>query len=359
MNTHHVYRIVCGCIAASLFACGGGYDGGRDTMPPSSSAYAATNLVSDTTALPAAHTDANLVNAWGVAFNPRGFVWVVDNGTAKSTLYDGNGVPQSLVVSTPAGPTGIVFNGTQDFKLSQNGVTAPSPFIFASESGSISAWSPTVSPTTAVVVFDGSAGGSVYKGLAIGSFGGANYLYAADFHNRRVDVFDASFAKVALPGAFSDPSLPAGYAPFGIQAIGQRIYVAYAMRQASGDDEQAGAGLGIVNVYDMGGTLIKRLVSGGALNAPWGMALAPAGFGTASNMLLIGNFGDGKINAYDPDTGGAGSALLKMDGTPLVVDGLWGIAFGNGLNSQPATTLFFAAGPNDEAHGQYGRIDLQ
>lgn len=359
MKTHTIQQVVCACfaaaLAAALFACGGGHH----HHPPAASTYAATSLVSDRPALPAAHTDANLVNGWGVAFNPRGFVWVVANGTAKSTLYDGNGVAQSLVVSTPPGPTGIVFNGTQDFKLSQNGVTAPSPFIFASESGSISAWSPTVSPTTAVVVFDGSAGGSVYKGLAISAYAGANYLYAADFHNGRVDVFDASFAKVALPGAFSDPSLPAGYAPFGIQAIGERIYVAYAMREASGDDEEAGAGLGIVNVYDTGGTLIKRLVSGGALNAPWGMALAPAGFGTASNMLLIGNFGDGKIHAYDTATGEAGGPLLKTDGTPLVVDGLWGIAFGNGLNSQPVNTLFYAAGPDDETHGQYGRIDLQ
>lgn len=359
MKTHNASAIACACLAAilaaALFACGGHHH----HQPPVLSTYAATSLVSDTASLPAAQTDPNLVNAWGVAFNPRGFVWVADNGTAKSTLYDGNGVPQSLVVSTPAGPTGIVFNGTQDFKLSQNGVTAPSPFIFATESGSIAAWSPTVSPVTALVVYDGSAGGSVYKGLAISTYGGANYLYAADFHNQRVDVFDASFAKVALPGAFSDPSLPAGYAPFGIQAVGERIYVAYAMRQASGDDEQAGAGLGIVNVYDSGGTLIKRLASGGALNAPWGMALAPANFGTASNMLLVGNFGDGRINAYDPYTGAAGGPLLKADGTPLVTDGLWGIAFGNGLNNQPLNTLFYAAGPNDEAHGQYGRIDLK
>lgn len=359
MKTHSIQQVVCACfaaaLAAALFACGGGHH----HHPPATSNYAATSLVSDRPALPAAHTDPNLVNGWGVAFNPRGFVWVVANGTAKSTLYDGNGVAQSLVVSTPPGPTGIVFNGTQDFKLSQNGVTAPSPFIFASESGSISAWSPTVSPTTAVVVFDGSAGGSVYKGLAISRYANANYLYAADFHNGRVDVFDASFAKVALPGAFSDPGLPAGYAPFGIQASGERIFVAYAKREASGDDEEAGAGLGIINVYDTSGNLLKRLVSGGALNAPWGMALAPADFGSASNMLLVGNFGDGKINAYDPSTGAAGGPLRKADGTPLVVDGLWGIAFGNGLNSQPVNTLFYAAGPDDETHGQYGRIDLQ
>ena len=359
MKPLSVSQLACAALAAVLaivlFACGGHHH----HKPPGQSAYAGTSLVSDTAALPAAHTDPNLVNAWGVAFNPRGFVWVAANGTAKSTLYDGNGVPQTLVVSTPAGPTGIVFNGTQDFKLSQNGVTAPSPFIFASESGSISAWSPSVSPVTALVVFDGSAGGSVYKGLAISAYAGANYLYAADFHNGRVDVFDAAFARVSLPGPFSDPALPAGYAPFGIQAIGERIYVAYAMREASGDDEEAGAGLGIINVYDSGGTLLKRLVTGGALNAPWGMALAPADFGTASNMLLVGNFGDGKIHVYDPATGDGGGALRMADGKPLVIDGLWGIAFGNGLNSQPANTLFYAAGPADETHGQYGRIDLK
>ena len=367
MKPHQVFRIACASLAAALgaalIACGGGHHHAHGPLPPTASVYAATSLVSDVAQLPAAHTDANLVNAWGLAFNPRGYVWVAANGTAKSTLYDGNGVPQALVVDTPAAPTGIVFNGTQDFKLSRNGVTAASPFIFASESGSISAWSPSVSPTSALVAYDGGAGGSgggsVYKGLAISAHAGANYLYAADFHNGRVDVFDASFAKVALPGAFSDPGLPAGYAPFGIQAIGERIYVAYAKREASGDDEQAGAGLGVVNVFDSGGNLIRRLVNGGALNAPWGMALAPADFGSASNMLLIGNFGDGKINAYDPATGAAVGALAQADGTPLAIDGLWGIGFGNGLNSQPLNVLFYAAGPNDETHGRYRRIDLK
>jgi len=360
MNTHHASRIASVCLVAvlagMLFSCGGHH---HHHQPSVISAYADTSLVSDVVQVSAAHTDPNLVNTWGLAFNPRGFVWVADNGTAKSTLYDGNGVPQSLVVTTPAGPTGIVFNGMQDFKLSQNGVSAASPFIFASESGSISAWSPSVSPATAVTVFDGSAGGSVYKGLAISSYAGANYLYATDFHNNRIDVFDAGFARAVLPGAFNDPGLPAAYAPFGIQAIGERIYVAYAKRAASGDDEQAGPGLGIVNVYDSGGRFLKRLVSGGALNAPWGMAMAPANFGGASNTLLIGNFGDGKINAYDPDTGAIIGALATADGTPLVIDGLWGIAFGNGLNSQPLNTLFYTAGPNDEAHGRYGRIDLK
>lgn len=357
------------CLAAGLSlllsACGGGYGGGSNYMPPTPtptvtmSAFSMTSLVSDAAPIPAAHTDTKLVNGWGVAFNPKGFVWVANNGSNSSTLYDGNGVPQSLVVTTPEAPTGIVFNGTTDFKLTQGGVTGSSPFLFATERGMIAAWSPTVSPTTAVTVFDGSGGNAVYKGLALASYAGANYLYAADFHNMRIDVFNGSFAKVNLPGTFSDPGLPAGYAPFGIQAVGDRIYVAYARRAASGDDEQAGAGLGVVDVFDTSGTLIRQLVSGGALNAPWGLAVAPADFGTFSNMLLVGNFGDGKINAYNPATGAAVGTLSAADGTALVIDGLWGMAFGNGINSQPANTLFFAAGPKDEAHGQYGRIDLK
>ena len=350
-------------LSIALFACGGGYGGG-DYMPPAGSpppatmsAFGITSLVSDS-AGGAAHSDPNLVNAWGLAFNPQGFVWVAANGSDKSTLYDGNGVPQSLVVATPPAPTGIVYNASADFRLSANGISGASPFLFAGESGIISAWSPAVSPAAAVGVFDGSAGGSVYKGLAIAAYAGANYLYAADFHNKRVDVFNASFAKVALPGGFVDPALPAGYAPFGIQAIGDRIYVAYAQREANGDDDVKGAGLGLVAVFDTGGTLIRQLVAGGALNAPWGLAMAPANFGSFSNMLLVANFGDGKINAYDPITGAAKGALGKADGSAIVVDGLWGIAFGNGLNSQPANTLFFTAGPGDEKHGQYGRIDM-
>jgi uncharacterized protein (TIGR03118 family) len=203
------------------------------------------------------------------------------------------------------------------------------------------------------------ANGPLYKGLAISSYAGANYLYAADFRNNVIDVYNGSFAKATLPGGFRDPALPAGYAPFGIQAIRDRIYVAYAKQAPSGPDEVKGAGLGIIDVFDTSGVLIKQLVTGGALNAPWGMALAPANFGSFSNDLLVANFGDGKINAYNPSTGKLDGTLSKADGTPIVIDGLWGLAFGNGVNSQPANTLFFTAGPADEAHGLYGRIDMQ
>jgi uncharacterized protein (TIGR03118 family) len=355
-------------VAGLLAACGGGDDGSNVAPQPivgtdQSRVYAVTNLVSDDPAVPASHTDPNLQNGWGVAFNPKGFAWVAANHTSKSTLYDGNGVPQSLVVSVPAtndaDPTGIVFNATQDFKVTQGAASAPAAFIFVGEAGTVSGWAPSVNQNASVTMFDGSAANKVYKGLAIASFNGTNYLYATDFHNGKVDVFNGSFALTALPGGFANPALPAGYAPFGIQAIGDRIYVAYAKRAATGDDEQAGDGLGVVAVFDTGGTLIKQLAVGGALNAPWGIALAPANFGLFSGALLVGNFGDGKINAFDPASGNMMGTLSKADGTPIAVDGLWGIAFGNDVQNQPSNTLFFAAGPADEAHGLYGRIDLK
>lgn len=356
--------LVGASMAAGFVSCGGGDHHDRDRPPVIATKFMATNLVSDGT-IAAAHIDANLVNAWGVAVNPNGFVWVANNGSNTSTLYDGNGVAQPPVVSIPAGtsgdasPTGIVYNASQDFKVSQNGVSAASQFIFAGEGGTIAGWSPAVNQTAAITRFDGGSNGPLYKGLAIARFAGANYLYAADFRNNAVDVFDANFFRVTLPGNFRDPALPAGYAPFGIQAIGNRIYVAFARQAASGPDEVSGPGLGIVAVFDTGGAFIRRLATGGALDAPWGMAMAPANFGTFGNALLVANFGDGKINAYNPATGAMLGTLSRADGTPIVIDGLWGIAFGTGNYSQPTNTLFFAAGPSDEEHGLFGRIDIQ
>ena len=349
----------------TLAACGGSDDSGG-----MGSGYVATNLVSDvnmsSNPYSSPNVDAHLVNAWGIAFNPQGFVWVANNATSTSTLYDGNGVPQSLVVAIPAGsagpakPTGIVFSGSQSFQVSQGGVTAASRFIFAGESGTIAAWAPSVNLTNALTVFDGATAGRIYKGLAIGNQAGADRLFASDFHNGTVDAFDANFAPIAVAGGFVDASLPAGYAPFGIQVIGSLVYVSYAKQDADQEDEVAGAGLGIVNTFDLSGNLVKRLIpAGGKLNAPWGMAMAPANFGPFSNALLVANFGDGRINAYDPATGASLGTLSKPNGTPIAIDGLWGIAFGNGINAQPTNTLFFAAGPVDETHGVYGRIDNQ
>jgi uncharacterized protein (TIGR03118 family) len=349
--------VVAGLGACALLACGGG---GSDNNGMD---YQATSLVTDTTGGPytSGNTDPNLINGWGVAFNPQGFVWVAATETSKSTLYDGNGVPQSLVVSIPSGtagtgnPTGIVYNGSANFKVSNGTVTEASPFIFAGEAGTISGWSPTVDATNSITVFDGGADGTSYRGLALA----ADHLFATDFHNAKVDVFDASFAKVTVAGGFTDPDLPAGYAPFGIQAIGDLLYVTFALQDALAADEEVGAGLGLVDVFDTDGTLVKRLVTtGGPLNAPWGMALAPSNFGRFSGALLVGNFGDGKINAFDVDTGELLGTVSERNGTPITIDGLWGIAFGNGINSQPTNTLFFAAGPQDETHGLYGRIDV-
>jgi len=352
-----------------LAACGGGGGDSGSMSGGMGTSYVATSLVSDFSASSnpynSANVDPNLVNAWGVAFNPNGFVWVANAGTSTSTLYDGNGMPQSLVVSIPAGtagaasPTGIVYNATSDFVVSQGGASGASIFIFVGEAGTVSGWSPGVNPTSAVKVFDGAAAGAVYKGLALVSSGGANFLYATDFHNARVDVFDTTFTKVATAGGFVDPTLPAGYAPFGIQGIGGSIYVTFAKQDATAHDDVAGAGLGLVDVFDTTGHFVKRLVDvGGSLNAPWGLALAPANFGPLSNALLVGNFGDGKINAFDATTGAAMGALSNAAGAPIAIDGLWGLAFGNGINAQPANTLFFSGGPSDETHGVYGRIDL-
>jgi len=370
MNLHCITprRWAVALSVAALAACGGG--GSDYTAPTSStSGFVATSIVSDRGATnnpySSANVDANLVNAWGIAFNPNGYVWVANAGTSTSTLYDGNGVPQSLVVAIPAGtagsasPTGIVFNGSTDFVVSQAGKSGASPFVFVGEAGTLSGWSPSVALNTAVTVYDGAASGTVYKGLALASSGGVNFLYATDFHNGRVDVFDASFAKVTVAGGFTDPTLPAGYAPFGIQAIGGSLYVTFAKQDTSAHDNVNGAGLGLVDVFDATGHFVKRLVDvGGALNAPWGLALAPANFGTFGNALLVANFGDGKINAFNATTGALMGSLNKADGTPIAIDGLWGIAFGNGINSQPTNTLFFTGGPSDEAHGVYGRIDF-
>ena len=357
---------------AALLSCGGGDDDAPATPapPPALSAFTAANVVADSAAGAAAHVDSNLVNGWGIAFNPTGFVWVANQGTSTSTLYDGRGNPQTLVVSVPAGaggaagPAGIVYNGTQDFRVSAGAASGVAAFIFAGTGGTLSGWAPAVDRLHAITTVDtaagGAAGAAAYTGLTLASHNGINYLYAADFRNGRIDVYDPAWKKVALPGGgFTDSGLPAGYAPYGIQAVGNRIYVTYAQRAASGPGENRGPGLGIVDVFDPSGALVKRFATGGVLNAPWGIAQAPAGFGSAAGMLLVGNFGDGRINVFDPASGALMGVLAKADKTPIAIDGLWGIAFGNGVNEQPATTLFYAAGPANGTHGAYGRIDPQ
>ncbi|QBR02782.1 TIGR03118 family protein [Paraburkholderia pallida] len=355
--------VACAAAIATLVSCGGGGSSSSPSNPPVQSSFAVTALVSDG-AVAAAHTDANLKNPWGVAFNPNGFAWVADNGTNVATLYDGNGVPQSLVVAIPDGkngpasPTGIVFNSTQSFTVTENGKSDVAAFIFAGEGGTITAWAPAVGPTSVFVMYDDGTGGAVYKGLALAAMNGSNFLYATDFHNNKIDVFNTTFTKVAMPDAFTDPAIPAGFAPFGIRAIGSSLFVTYAMQDAAKHDDVAGAGLGMVDVYDTAGNLKQRFATGGVLNAPWGIAQAPGNFGSMSGAILIGNFGDGTINAFNGSSGLSMGPLNGSNGSPIVERGLWGIAFGNDLSSQPSNTLFFAAGPNDEADGVYGRIDV-
>jgi uncharacterized protein (TIGR03118 family) len=325
--------------------------------------YDANYLVADEVA-PPAKQDPNLVNAWGIAFNPFGPVWVSNAETGTSTLYDGDGNLIPLVVTVPAPdggqgePTGIVYNGSSGFVVQSSGLSAPSRFIFATENGSLAAWAPSVNMTQAITVVDNSATGAIYKGLAVSAGGAGGLLYATDFHNNKIDVFDDKFAPVSVVGAFVDPSIPAGYAPFGIQAIHGDIYVTYARQDDEAEDDVRGAGFGYVDVFDPNGQLIRRLISRGRLNAPWGLAVSPAGFGIMANRLLVANFGDGKINAYNLVTGTPVGVLRAKNGHPIQIDGLWGLAFGNGYAGQPVNTLFFTAGPEEEEHGAYGRIDV-
>ncbi|MFL6700501.1 MAG: TIGR03118 family protein [Vitreoscilla sp.] len=379
------FALVAGALLA---ACGGGGGSSASTTPPASNGggqtcstdiygtrtctpsgttfggagggnYVANALVSDTAATNALHHDAKLVNAWGLAFNPQGFSWIANAGTGTSTLYDGNGVAQPLVVTLNQGnPSGIVFNGTSDFSITENSISGAAPFIFATLQGQISAWAPNVDGTHSFTIVDNSTSGAVYTGLAIDTDTGGDMIYAADFTKGSVDVFSGTFSPVTTAGGFVDATLPAGYAPFGIQQIGGKIYVAYAQPDPT-THEKVGAGLGLVDVFDKQGNLLSHLIpAGGALNAPWGLAMAPSNFGKFSNMLLVGNFGDGKINVYDPATGAQAGTLGNNDGSAIVVPGLWALQFGNGINGQPSNTLFYTAGPGAEAHGLYGRIDM-
>jgi len=317
-------------------------------------AYSVHLLQSDIPGLAAA-TDPDLVNGWGISHSPTSPWWVSDEGTDKSTLYNGNtGAKLGLVVTVDGGPTGQVFNGSTDFKVDAGTGLLPSRFIFATEEGEIYGWN----GVGTVSIEAAETEDAIYLGLAIGSSGGANYLYAANFPAATVDVFDRDFQPVSLAGDFTDPGLPAGYAPFGIQNINGMIFVAYAKQNADGDEEVAGEGLGYVSAFGTDGSFIGRVASGGELNAPWGLAMAPAGFGKFSGDLLVGNFGDGRIHAFALGEDGweARGVLKGTDHTPIEIDGLWGIGFGNGAAAGPATTLFFAAGPDDETHGLFGSI---
>ena len=316
--------------------------------------YVQTNLVSDIPGL-AANTDPNLVNPWGIAFGPTSPFWISDNHTGLSTLYTGSGEIVPLVVTIPppggspagtqASPTGAVFNGSADF----NGDL----FLFATEDGTIAGWN---GGTSAIREVDNSGASAVYKGIAIAG----DLLYATNFSAGTIDVFNSSFGLTTVPGGFVDPTLPAGFAPFNIENIGGQLFVTYAKQDADKHDDVAGPGNGFVDVFNTDGVLQKRLVSQGVLNSPWGMAVAPAGFGPFGGDLLIGNFGDGTINAFNPSTGNLLGTLEDSNGQPIVNQGLWGLQFGNNNATFDPHALYFTAGipggGSVEDHGLFGKL---
>src|SRR5256886_9816747 len=326
-----------------------------------------TNLVCNLNTVGAQVVDPNLVNPWGLALGPTTPLWVADNGTSVATVYTvspGGAMVSNfgLTVTLPpadSAPTGQVFNPTGDFVVTSKAGMGPALFIFSSEGGQIIAWNPKADPivngaSTAQTEFGSKT--AVYKGLAIASTRFGTFLYASNFHDNRVDVFNTRFHRVHLFGDFRDRHLPPGYAPFGIREIHGFLYVTYAKQDAAKHDDVSGPGHGFVDVFDTNGNLIRRLVSRGQLNSPWGLVLAPANFGKFSKDLLVGNFGDGHINAFDPKTGAFLGALRDQRSRVIVIDGLWALVFGNGNLAGPTNTLFFTAGIADEAHGLFGTI---
>ena len=312
---------------------------------PAAAQYAITNLVSNQKGK-AKHQDKALVNAWGMSFFPGSPFWISDNGTGLSTLYDNQGVKQSLVVTIPpasgtglGSPTGQVANGTKDFKVSGN----PALFIFATMDGTISGWN---SGSSAVIAVRAPSG-TVYSGLAIGQSKGANFLFAADEAHNKVDIYNGSFKLVR---SFTDKKL-SGFNPYGIQNINGQLFVTFV---------NSLYGNGVVDIFDTTGKLIKTFTKSTHLNAPWGVALAPKNFGPASNALLVGNLGDGRINAFNAKTGQFMTQLKGTTGKVISISGLWALAFGQGggMNGKP-NQLFFTAGPNGYADGLFGVINFK
>ncbi len=315
--------------------------------------YSWINFQSDIAGV-AQHVDPNLVNPWGMAASTSGTIWVSDNGTGVSTLYHQDGTAVPLVVTIPTAarnrgvgnPTGIVFNSTPFFQVTKNGNSAPAFFIFVSEDGSISGWNPTLDQTNAIIAVDNGrnrgVNRAIYKGATLGVANGHNFLYATNFHTGKVETYDENFHRVN-PSGFADPNLPAGYGPFGIRNFNGEIFVTYAKQDQHREDDVPGPGFGFVNVFDTSGNFLRRLISNGELNAPWGLALVEG------DELWVGNFGDGRINNYDPVTGAFIETLMTADGTPLEFEGLWDLLpLDDGV--------YFTAGIADEEHGLFGII---
>lgn len=336
------------------------------------SRYRQTNLVSDVSnppGGPARHMDRNLVNPWGIATGPTTPIWISDNNAGVSTVYNGDGQTQRPPVTIPAPgsptggtPTGVVFNPTDDFSVSAHSKTGKAVFIFATEDGTIAGWSPAVDSNNAIIAVDNStkptvANGAVYKGLALASSEGKNYLYATNFRAGTVDVFDRTFTQVNVGGEFkfSDPNIPSGFAPFNIRLTGGDLYVTYAKQNAEKHDDVAGPGDGFIDIFEPGGRLERRFASRGSLNSPWGLAVAPDDFGQFGGHLLVGNFGDGRITGFDRN-GRSDGQLKNLNGQVLSIPGLWGLRVGNGGSGGDQNTVYFTAGIDDESHGLFGSL---
>ena len=319
--------------------------------PAAAVTFSVTNLVSDGS-VPAVTTDSNLVNPWGVSFGPTSPFWVSDNKTGVATLYNGAGGKIGLTVTippSPSSPTGQVFNSGAGASAFAIGGTKPA-FIFDSEDGVISGWAGSFGTTAATAVT--SSTGAVYKGLAIGSNATGDHLYATDFHNGVVEMYTNNFAS---PTTFTDPTVAAGYAPFNAQVLGGELYVTFAKQDATGHDDVGGPGNGYVDVFNLDGTLNRRLVSlGGEINSPWGLAIAPDSFHELSGDLLVGNFGDGTISAFDSLTGAFKGKLLGIDEKPLVFGDLWALTPGNDAAAGSSKKIYFTAGLVEESEGLFG-----
>jgi uncharacterized protein (TIGR03118 family) len=331
----------------------------------SAQSYKGKFLVADQTGA-APNIDPHLINPWGISFSPTAKFWVANNNSGTSTLYDTTGAIDPLVVTIPTAsgsgtgtPTGTVFNGTTGFTITKNGHSGPALFLFDSEDGVITGWNPTVDPTNAVIAVNDSANGAVYKGMELANNGSGNFLYVANFFNRKIEVYDQNFNKVNLSGSFTDPGVPATFAPHNIRLINGQLWVLYAKQNASKTDAVLGAHLGLVSIFDLNGNFVKRFASQGRLNAPWGIALAPANYGKFSNDILIANLGDGHITAFNPTTGAALGQLSNAQNQPITLPGLWAITFGNGGQGGLTNVLYFTSGPSAYAHGRFGSITAQ
>ena len=331
------------------------------------STFSQLNLVSDGTpgSLPALHTDPNLINPWGVSFPPNGPFWVSDNGTGVTTFYDASGTAVPIAgntaitiaappgQTTPSAPDGQVFNSSgTGFDISQNGKTGSSLFIFATEDGTISGWNPNVNSGSSVIAVDNSTSVAVYKGLTIAQTKHGTLLYAANFSNGTVDVFNSNFKQV---DSFTDPNVPQGFAPFNVQVLDGHLFVTFAKQDAEKHDDVAGAGNGFVDEFNLDGSHLQRVASGGALNSPWGLAIAPPGFGDFSGDLLVGNFGDGTINAFNPKNDHFVGKVDGSDGKPIDIPGLWTLTTGFSPIANP-TAIYFTAGGQEEDHGVFGLL---